>query len=361
MGKTIGKTAERKLRELLQRGLKLNPHHVDGRGSPRFDIHVKVTGGEIGGYYPCITTDFNCATETWNEYTATSYCFGANEEPLATGKRYRAINYGIIDDALIFVVDANTPEAGCHLTNNGGELAVTPNTLAGNGLEVQDDSGCDKLAVKGPGCGLRFTEDGTLALDMEAIAFDGLYGDNENCFMGVNVECGLQYVGTSGIGVNYESLAGDGLKVDDDSDSDSDSCQSLAVNPACGLYIDSEKKLHLDVEQIAGAGLIGINEYPEPPGCPQLFFDLTKFTYTDIPIVESVTLSGGGCSMTQSVTIRTWRFWKNPVEVLVGVESTGSVTTNTNVEIGCCCDSLSSVDAPILMMVAPQEQPPLEL
>jgi hypothetical protein len=153
MGFELSQSTANKVKALLTRGTGTGATNANGKSATRFDIHVKVTGPAVDGYYPCVTTDFNCDTESWNEYTATSYCFPANDDATLTeNNRYRAINYGVIDDYLIFAVDVNFPEVGCFLDydDSTGELGVDVVALAGCGLRVNNDSnsnGCPTLEV----------------------------------------------------------------------------------------------------------------------------------------------------------------------------------------------------------------------
>src|SRR2546430_1538321 len=80
-------------------------------------------------------------------------------------------------------------------------VAVTVDDLAGDGLKVDTFEGCDYFSVD-PGCGLAIAEDNKVKLDLTDVVFDGLYWNDGICALGVNVECGITYVG-EGIGVDY--------------------------------------------------------------------------------------------------------------------------------------------------------------
>jgi hypothetical protein len=365
MGFQLSKQTARKVKSLLLKGDRGGTPSNTFRGTGRFDIHVKITGPEEEGYYPCVTCDFACDTEAWNEYTDTSYALSSNDEPLTEGRRYRAINYGAIDGFLIFAVDTGElPEAGCALEYDAeGKLGVNAGELAGCGLVVEDvDSGtCDKLAVdvealagaglqvvpdENPlscstlavktGCGLGINAGGAVALDLTEVAFDGLVWNAENCTLSVNPECGLQYVGTSGIGVDHASLAGDGLQVQDNS-----GCDSLAVKTGCGIVLDGAKAVAVDHASLAGNGL----EVADESGCdklavrPSCHIDVTA----DGVAVNLDTVAGPGLEVVPDEVPEACSTLGVKVGCGLEIDVTGAVAVDTVTGLGPTFSAITSI------------------
>jgi hypothetical protein len=129
--------------------------------------------------------------------------------------------------AMPVIGSTGSATVGCHLGYDGDTLVVMTDTLAGQGLEAGTGS-CDNLRVRA-GCGLGFAENDELMISLTDVVQDGLYWDEENCFLGVNYGCGLTLIGDE-LQVDVEALAGDreisGLTVG----SGSGSCVSLGVD-----------------------------------------------------------------------------------------------------------------------------------
>jgi hypothetical protein len=174
-------TWERVRRVINERG-DTTVGHPQGTGV-RQVIHVRVIGEpDDDRKYLCKPTAYKPAEDTWEDYGdgAECYVYEANEQDLRVGDRYVAIRYGLTEDGKwIFVADNQYPLLKCHLEwqqdpddEDKWKLNVTPDTLAGCGLKVEEcssDSGsssgecCDKLAV-----------------DVEALAGDGLEVDDDS-------------------------------------------------------------------------------------------------------------------------------------------------------------------------------------
>lgn len=217
MGFELSRGTANKLKALLKKGGAVGQPRLSTEGTGRFDIHVKITGEQVDGYYPCVTCEYNCSTESWTDFEGVVQCFPANDGDdgvvLEIDKRYRALNYGLIDGELIFVVDYNVPQLGCYLEwTDDDELAVSLDSIKGDGLTIEEedsdsdsdsDSGfCPKLKVDA-GCNLQINP------------FD------------------------KSLEVDVESLAGDGLEVVEDSDSGSD-CLQLAVLAGDCILVDAD-------------------------------------------------------------------------------------------------------------------------
>lgn len=149
------------------------------------------------------------------------------------------------------------------------------------------------------GCGLVAGEDEegnrTTDVDLEAFAGDGLELDEDSdsgaCdALKVKAGCGI-LVSSDGVSIDLDAVAGCGLKVDEDSDSgcaklavdvdalagtglevdedsDSGTCDKFKVKAGCGIVVDGDG-VSLDLEAIAGAGLTV--DYVD--GCPRLMVD----------------------------------------------------------------------------------------
>lgn len=194
MGFELSKNTAKKLKVLLGNAHLAGMPEITGTGTGKFDCFVKVTGAKVGDYYPCVTTERNTSTQSWTDYTLSSLCQAPNGEALESGYRYRAVHVGENGGTLYYQVTPSTVGAnGCHLdTDADGYQYVTPDTLAGcglttedvsgectklavdfgqlagSGLEVTDESGCDSLAVK-PGCHVEIDETGAVAVTPDTI------------------------------------------------------------------------------------------------------------------------------------------------------------------------------------------------
>lgn len=465
MGFELSPRTARKVKALLNKGDDTGTLSTDGRGSARYDTHVKITGPESGGLYPCLPTYYDPATETWVEFEE-QRVRAANDEKLVEDRRYRAINYGVDGDYLVFVADEGLNLTdGCYITlvdttdENGDPVTLVDldvESLAGCGLTTQEDStsgsgdDCPKLAVDVPaltgcglklqqpeedsedqcdklaldieslpgnglaavtdddyydcpylevkpgcnitvdsdgvhvdvpslagnglatntdpetgcgyldvytGCGLGIGDEGEVRLDLTDVVYDGLYFDPENCFLGINVECGITYVGTSGIGLDY-GVFGDGLEVTDDSDS---GCDKIQVKEGCNVTVDGDG-VSVDLPSIAGDGLEVETSDPDYD-CPYLnvkvgdclYIDDDGAVAIDTTIVDTYTqefvgdpyLTGGGCSVGISYPVTTIEYGLNACGLVVSETDLGTVTrSGGSVSIGCCCSSSSSSPNP---------------
>lgn len=262
----ISENTQQKLQALINERPAGTVGHVHGTGV-RQVIHVKVIGEpDDDRKYECKPVAYKPDLQTWEEYgeNVTCYVLEANEQDLRVDDRYVAIRYGITEAGdWIFVADNQYPLLKCHLEwrqdpddYDKWKLYVTPDTLAGCGLKVEEcssDSGsssgecCDKLAV-----------------DVEALAGDGLEVDDDSdsgtCDpLKVKEGCGIT-VDSDGVHVDVEALAGDGMTTQA-GDFANDYCDKLAVDPGCGLRIADDGKLALDLEAIAFTdGLYGDND-----------------------------------------------------------------------------------------------------
>lgn len=398
----ISENTKVKLEALMQKGEGHEGGHA-GVGGVRQVCHVKVTGPKAGTKYPCKATSYNATNSTWTEYDATAYVLEANDLVLETNYRYTAIRYGVnADDAYIFVTDVSWPQPGCHIEYNAdGEINVVLDELLGKGLEIDDASssgGCDKMKAKigchlkfdgtdaidvdntkmkgkglkvqsdypcdklavDPGCGLRIDGTDKLALNLQDIVFDGLYGDNDICAIGVNYGCGLTTVGTvdgDQLIVDIDGLAGKGLEVteDDASDSSADHCEQLEVKAGCGIRVDTNGvnvdatavagcglkdadgsgsgcKIDFDAEAVAGSGL-------RKTGTCGIEIDPTPTIGPSFSCITAISASGCGISYTTT----SFNFLVNPAGVFIGFEVGSSTSGSVNIKAACCdCDESSS-------------------
>jgi len=178
MGFELSPRTARKVKALLNKGDDTGTLSTDGRGSARYDTHVKITGpkDEGTGLYPCLPTYYDPALAAWVEFEE-QRVKAANDEKLVEDRRYRAINYGVDDDYLVFVADEGLNLTdGCYITltettdEDGDPVTLVDlniESLPGCGLTIQEDSGsgsgddCPKLAVDVPaltGCGIKVQE-----------------------------------------------------------------------------------------------------------------------------------------------------------------------------------------------------------
>lgn len=314
MGFELSNKTARRLKQFLQKGEATKQGRTDTAGTGKFDTYVKITGPISGDYYPCVCCEFNTSTESWTDFSQTNNCVPANDtDELTADRRYRVLCSGLLDDGtMLFVADpAQLPALGCYLKYDEGELTlnpdtlvgyglevaddessgtcdpirvkegchvlvdadgvhVTPDTLAGQGLEVQDDSGgeCDKLKVK-TGCGVRIQEDGAVGLDLEAIcteAIQGVNDDGSGCSISLRYGCHLDLgpdlldPEVEAIHVTPSTLAGQGLEVQDNS-----GCDSLKVKTGCGVRLDGNNAVGLDLEAICTEAIQGVND--DGAGC----------------------------------------------------------------------------------------------
>jgi len=105
-------------------------------------------------------------------------------------------------------------DLGCGLMfslDGTGKIEINPFTIAGSGLAGNEtDNGC-KLDVK-VGCGLWINSGGEVALSHDEIAGDGLTIGND-CELEVAVGCGLEVQSGGPVKVKASDLKGPGLKV----------------------------------------------------------------------------------------------------------------------------------------------------
>lgn len=209
MGISLTPQTARKLKSFLQRPVIGERPKTTGTGTGRHDLHVKITGAESGGYYPCVPTYYDTQTESWFEFFE-QRAVSANGETLTEDKRYRAICYGVVD------------------------VGGTDYLLFGCGEPSTGSTGVD--------CGLYYDGDtGLLNFDYEGVVGDGLEVDYENCPSG-----------SSG-----------------SSSSGSDCCPVLKVKGDCGIVVD-ENGVSVDTEALAGSGLKTTETSGE---CPKLAID----------------------------------------------------------------------------------------
>ena len=398
-------------------------------------VHVRVTGAPTSGKYPCVPTSYKPYSAAWEDYGGTCYVYEANGKDLENGERYLAVRFGLdASGNYIYVCDNAYPLIGCHLDyiadpddSDKLKLKVTPDTLAGCGLKVEEDTPCDKLAVDPdalagdgleagddcelsvkPGCGLRIQEDGAVGLDLEAIcveAIKGINDDDAGCSISLRYGCHLDLQpdpleeGAEAVYVTVGTMAGDGLQVQPGTSGACDKLKvdtgcgleiadakvavkavdlagdglatgtgcTLNVDPGCGLRIDGDGKVALDLEAIAVDGLVGDNtnctlgvnlecglQYVGTSGIgvdaaalagtglvagPSTCTLNIDTTESDGPAFSCITaISMFGCGIEYTVTPFTIKV--NPAGVFIGLESGEPATSTLSIGEACCdeCD-----------------------
>lgn len=116
----------------------------------------------------------------------------------------------------------------CGLTvNTGSGITVSGDNVVIDYTTINWTTFLTNLFLANAGCGLR-NDGGVLKVDLEAIASDGLIGNNTDCLLSVQAGCGI-FADGDGVSVDYAGLAGiranSGLVVRADAD-----CDSLGVD-----------------------------------------------------------------------------------------------------------------------------------
>jgi hypothetical protein len=170
---------------------------------------------------------------------------------------------------------------GCGITAENGTISVDTEALVGQGLV---ESGACAIDVN-LGCGLKFDEDGAVALNVaEIVSFsDGLTAYS-SCGFAVTPYtggCGIDVDGYS-ISVDAEVLAGAGLI-------ESGSC-GLAVNDGCGIRIvDDEVRIDpSDFSQDTHAGTIKVCDETIANLGDHIYYYLINNPTVIIQVLESV-------------------------------------------------------------------------
>jgi hypothetical protein len=215
----------------------------------------------------------------------------------------------------------NTP--GCHLeTDADGNLAVTPATLAGPGLEEvagATEEDCTLLGVK-LACPLEFDGDDAVSIDLATIAGTGIsvvpgVGDAcdtlaadlaeisenidwtlidwdqfiTNIFLANKVGCGLRNK-AGAIAVDYEASASDGL-IGNNTD-----C-TFQVQPDCGIEV-SPTGVAVDFPTVAGIRANSALIVRADAVCDSLGVDLIRDDTKDVAYyvdtIQDLTVAAGG-------------------------------------------------------------------
>lgn len=320
---------------------------------------VTITGAAVDGLYPCQPKFWD---ESLNALEAADagWLKELNDELLVVGESYCAFNTGTEEDGgyLYWTCKTFTP-SGCYFEQQSdGTWQIDLGDLAGDGLTYEDDDSdsdsdsgyCPKLKVK-EGCNVIVDTDG-VHVDVDSLAGDGLTveedSDSGDCFKlavlagdciivdadGVHVDTevdstitievagepvlsreGDEIVITTPITTYEYGLNACGLVVsitdlgtvettssiydDDDSDSDSDSGCVCDIDLGCGLAYDDDGKVAVDVGAITGTALIATIEGE----CTKIGVDLDTATTEELgPFITDIDFTIDGCTLTVNAT-----------------------------------------------------------
>lgn len=210
MGIQLTKQTAQKLKALLRSPVRATPLDTKGKGTERYDVHVLITGDEVDGYFPCVPTYYDPELADWVEFETQAAKRANDDIDLVIGNRYRAICYGqtTIDDVDYLVFAAGEPccspalACGLYYDEITGELTFDYEEVAGQGLEVDYDD-CDSAS------GSTSSSSGDICCPKLKV--------KEHCHIKVDDD---------GVKVDTETLAGLGLKEEDESAD----CTALAID-----------------------------------------------------------------------------------------------------------------------------------
>lgn len=206
-------------------------------------------------------------------------------------------------------------KAGCGITVDSTGVKVNASTLAGAGLVPS--SYCT-LNVN-PGCGIKVESD-EVKFD-NGIVGQGLRKNADGCHFDIDPGCHITLEGGAKIGVDTDSLVGNGLK------KGGTGCGNLEVKAACGIFVD-EDGVAVKNSDLAGDCLI-----PDPTTC-LLHVDLEPDSETTYTTVTAQSLSASGCSVSLQTTTRDVTVKKNAcglvVDVVLGTPTTSTQTVTTD-------------------------------